>query len=653
MKKHFLLALGFTAVFSTVAKAQQQDPVLMEIDGKKITKSEFLQIYLKNNNNPKYDQKTLDEYIDLFKKFQLKVAEAEALGYDTIPKLKNELAGYQKQLAQPYLTDKSMNEALVNQAYERMKNEVRASHILIKLPANPSPEDTLKAYNKAMEVRSKLLKGGDFNKIASEYSDDPSAKTNFGDLGFFTAFQMVYPFEEAAYNQKIGEISMPIRTRFGYHILKVTDKRPARGTMKAAHLMVAANEENDSPETIAKAESKINELYEKLKKGDNFEELVKAYSDDPSSASNGGLLPVFGTGATTRMIPEFEEAAFGLEKDGDFSKPVRSKFGFHIIKRIQLTPLKSFEELKKEMETRVSRDERANLTQNSYIEKLKKEYNYSEPNHEKVMAWFNKNMDSSIYKGEFDAGKLKTNAVMFSLAGKNYTEKDFVTYMNENPRNSRGTALSDVAKKQFKEWTNSTVVDYEKSRLDVKYPEYKALMKEYHDGILLYEVMSDKVWNKAMTDTVGLKAFYEANKANYVWGKRYDCTVYETMSQDVAKKVYKLAKKKLAADSIASIINKNTELNLKVRSGKFELSKTPYLEKQPLKKGVNKPYVFDGKNYVVKLNEVIEAKNKELAEAKGIITSDYQTYLEKEWLAELEKKHKIVVYKDVLYSLGK
>ncbi|HNR86504.1 MAG TPA: peptidylprolyl isomerase, partial [Taishania sp.] len=206
MKKHFLLALGFTAAFGTVAKAQQQDPVLMEIDGKKITKSEFLQIYLKNNNNPKYDQKTLDEYIDLFKKFQLKVAEAEALGYDTIPKLKNELAGYQKQLAQPYLTDKSMNEALVQQAYERMKNEVRASHILIKLPANPSPEDTLKAYNKAMEVRSKLLKGGDFNKIASEYSDDPSAKTNFGDLGFFTAFQMVYPFEEAAYNQKIGEI---------------------------------------------------------------------------------------------------------------------------------------------------------------------------------------------------------------------------------------------------------------------------------------------------------------------------------------------------------------------------------------------------------------------------------------------------------------
>ncbi|MBC9811702.1 peptidylprolyl isomerase [Crocinitomicaceae bacterium CZZ-1] len=655
MKKQLLIALGLSFTVGTTVFAQQ-DPVLMEVDGKKITKSEFLQIYLKNNNNPKYDKQTLDEYIELFKKFQLKVAEAEALGYDTIPKLKRELEGYQKQLAQPYLTDNEMNKTLVDQAYERMKTEVRASHILIKVDPSASPEDTLKAYKRIMAIRDKVVKGEDFAKLAKSKdsgSEDPSAQTNGGDLGYFTAFQMVYPFENAAYNLKVGEVSMPVRTRFGYHILKVTDKRPARGTMKAAHLMIAANKQTDDADVIEKARVKANELYTKLVAGEKFEDLVKAYSDDPSSASNGGVLPLFGTGATTRMIPEFEEAAFSLNKDGDFSKPIQSDFGFHIIKRIELTPLKSFDDLKKEIESRVNRDERAGLTQNSYIEKLKKEYKFTDQSAESI-KWFEKNMDSSIYKGTFDPAKVPASSKsLFTVDGKNYTQADFVKYMNENPRLTRGNALNEVAKKAYPEWVNNTVVELEKTKLPVKYPEYKALMNEYHDGILLYEIMSDKVWNKAMKDTVGLKEFYDANKGKYTWEKRYDVVAYESVSPDVAKKVFKLAKKKISSDSISKIINDNTELNLRVRSGKFEVSKTPYLLNQPLKKGVNKPYAFDGKNYVIVLNEVIEAKNKELSEAKGLITSDYQTYLEKEWLKELEQKHKIKINEEVLYSLGK
>lgn len=655
MKKQLLIALGLSFTVGTTVFAQQ-DPVLMEVDGKKITKSEFLQIYLKNNNNPKYDKQTLDEYIELFKKFQLKVAEAEALRYDTIPKLKRELEGYQKQLAQPYLTDNEMNKTLVDQAYERMKTEVRASHILIKVDPSASPEDTLKAYKRIMAIRDKVVKGEDFAKLAKSKdsgSEDPSAQTNGGDLGYFTAFQMVYPFENAAYNLKVGEVSMPVRTRFGYHILKVTDKRPARGTMKAAHLMIAANKQTDDADVIEKARVKANELYTKLVAGEKFEDLVKAYSDDPSSASNGGVLPLFGTGATTRMIPEFEEAAFSLNKDGDISKPIQSDFGFHIIKRIELTPLKSFDDLKKEIESRVNRDERAGLTQNSYIEKLKKEYKFTDQSAESI-KWFEKNMDSSIYKGTFDPAKVPASSKsLFTVDGKNYTQADFVKYMNENPRLTRGNALNEVAKKAYPEWVNNTVVELEKTKLPVKYPEYKALMNEYHDGILLYEIMSDKVWNKAMKDTVGLKEFYDANKGKYTWEKRYDVVAYESVSPDVAKKVFKLAKKKISSDSISKIINDNTELNLRVRSGKFEVSKTPYLLNQPLKKGVNKPYAFDGKNYVIVLNEVIEAKNKELSEAKGLITSDYQTYLEKEWLKELEQKHKIKINEEVLYSLGK
>jgi peptidyl-prolyl cis-trans isomerase SurA len=654
MKKHLLIALGLSFAAGTTAIAQQ-NPVLLEVNGKKVTKSEFLQIYLKNNNNPKYDKQTLDEYIELFKKFQLKVAEAEALGYDTIPKLQRELEGYQKQLAQPYLTDNEMNKALVEQAYERMKTEVRASHILVKVEPNATPEDTLKAYKRILSLREKIVKGEDFAALAKSKlgSEDPSAETNGGDLGYFTAFQMVYPFEDAAYTLKVGEVSQPVRTRFGYHILKVTDKRPARGTMKAAHLMIAASKENDAEEVIEKARTKANEIYDKLVAGESFDELVRAYSDDPSAETNGGVLPVFGTGATTRMIPEFEETAFALTKDGDFSKPVQTNFGFHIIKRLELTPLKSFEDLKKEIESRVNRDDRANLTQNSYVEKLKKEYKFEDKKSAEAIKWFEKNIDSSVLKGEFDVAKIKTDLPMFVLNGKTYTQKDFTQYINQNPRNSRGIPLNEIAKKQYTEWEKNTIIELEKTNLPAKYPEYKALMNEYHDGILLYEIMSDKVWNKAMTDSAGLQAFYDANKSNYVWGKRYDAVVYESVSADVAKKVEKLVKKKMSSEEISKAINADSELNLRVRSGKFELSKTPYLNNQPLKKGKNKPYAFDGKNYVVVLNEIIEARNKEISEAKGIITSDYQAYLEKEWLKELATKHKITVNEEVLYSLGK
>lgn len=653
MKKQLFIALGLTFAIGTSVFAQE-DPILMEVNGKKITQSEFLQIYLKNNNSPKYDQQTLDEYIELFKKFQLKVAEAEALGYDTIPKLRKELEGYQKQLAQPYLTDKVLNDALIEQAYNRMKSEVRASHMLVKVDLNANPEDTLVAYKKAMDLRSRLLKGEDFETLAKSKhgSEDPSVMQNGGDLGYFTAFQMVYPFENAAFESKVGDITMPIRTRFGYHILKITDKRDARGTMRAAHLMIAANSETDGIDVIEKARSKAWELHDKMKKGEKFEDLVRSYSDDQASIPNGGQLPVFGSGASTRMIPVFEEAAFALKKDNDISEPVQSNFGFHIIKRLELTPLKSFAELKKEIETKVNRDDRANLTQDSYLEKLKVAYKFEDTSKDGLKN-LTAIMDSSIYVGKLDLSQMSKNLPLFTIDKKTFTAGDYGSFLTKNTRLVRGKALKDIANANYKEYVKQTVIEIEKEKLPSKHPEYKALMNEYHDGILLYEIMSDKVWNKAIRDTTGLQEFYNANKSKYMWDKRYDAVVYETMSEDIAKKVVKLAKKKIHSDSIAKVINVNTELNLKVRNGKFELNKTPYLTNPKLKVGVNKAYKVDEKFYVVDLKQIIPAKPKELNEAKGLITSEYQTYLEKEWLKELEQKHTIKINKDVLYSLGK
>lgn len=651
MKKHILVALGLILTFSGLA---QQDPVLLEIDGNPVTKSEFLQIYLKNNNDPKYDEKTLDDYMELFKKFKLKVAEAEALGYDTIPKLKRELEGYQKQLALPYLTDSEMNQHLVKEAYDRMGTEVRASHILVRVDPNASPADTLAAWNRIKALKARIEKGESFEYVAKGKggSDDPSAQSNGGDLGYFTAFQMVYPFEDMAYNTPVGKMSEPFRTRFGYHIVKVTDKRPARGTIKVEHLMIAANRNSASSEDIEAARAKANELYEMIKNGSNFESLVRQYSDDPSSSGNGGALPAFGTGTTTRMVTEFEDAAFALANDGDISAPVQTDYGFHIIKRLELTPLKSFDDLKKEIENRVNRDERSKLTQSSFVQKLKKEYGYKDLS-KKTIKWFETSIDSTYYRGKWDASSLTSDKPMFQLDGKNYTQKEFAGYLKRNFRDAGKYPLAEIANVQFKNWTDEAALDLEKSKLMSKYPEYKALMNEYHDGILLYEVMSDKVWNKAMSDTSGLEAFYEKNKQNYTWGERVDAVVYETVSPDIANQVNALAKKGVSADSITSSINKNTELNLRVRTNKFEIEKTPYLQGKTLSKGLNGPFEADGKYYVVDVKEKIEPSVKKLSEAKGIITSDYQNHLEAEWLKELEQKHTIKVNKSVLYSLGK
>jgi peptidyl-prolyl cis-trans isomerase SurA len=651
MKKIVSFFLFFTSITFCYS---QSDPVLLEIDGKPVLKSEFLQIYLKNNSKPKYDKASLDEYLELYRKFKLKVAEAETLKYDTIPKLKKEFEGYKKQLALPYLIDSVQNKALVQEAYERTKTEIRASHILIKLDGSASPQDTLAAWNKIISLKARIEKGEDFAAVAKDKngSDDPSAVNNGGDLGYFTAFQMVYPFEDKAYNTAIGSISNPFRTRFGYHILKITDKRPARGTIKTAHIMVAVSK-NATSEEIANADKKINEIYNKLLSGEKFEVLAKEYSDDPSSNQKGGELPLFGTGTSTRMVPSFEDAAFTLLNNGDFSKPIKTEYGYHIIKRLEWTDVKSFDEMKKELQSKVNKDERSKKTQDSFVSKLKSTYGY-ENTSKKSLNWFVKNMDTSYYIGKWKADKLKSDKPLFILDGQQFGQQDFARYMELNYRGIRKDKNEIVVNQQFKNWEKERILGYEESKLPTKYPDYKALITEYHDGILLYEIMQEKVWNKAIKDTVGLKNFFESDRKNYVWGKRIDAVVYECADSKIADKVFAMIQNDtINSKHVIESINKDSELNLRVRTNKFDIETTNFLKGQGLSKGVNKAYNFDGKFYVVKVNDILDPKPKEFSEARGAITSDYQNYLEKVWLEELSSKHSLKINYEVLYSLGK
>ena len=643
----------FIALVSTTAVISQNDPVILTINDSDITKSEFLQIYLKNNNDPKYDKATLDEYMTLFTKFKLKVAEAEALGYDTIPKLMNELAGYRKQLALPYLVDSVQNKSLIEEAYFRTKNEVRASHILIKVTQNAAAADTLKAYNRLLALKKRIENGEDFAMVASGKggSEDPSAASNGGDLGFFNAFQMVYPFEEAAYTTKVGDVSNPFRTRFGYHIVKVTENRPARGTIESSHIMVATAR-NVAPEVTRESELKINEIYGLLKEGENFEAMVAKYSDDPSSNKKGGVLPTFGTGTTTRMVPEFEDAAFSLKNDGDFSAPIKTTYGYHIVKRVHWEDIPSFDLMQKGLESKVTKDERSKTTQNSFVNKVKKEYKY-ENKSKGGLKWFYENLDSTYFKGEFDPASLNEDKKLFTMDKQNFTQQSFANYISTQYRTYAIESLPSAINKLYQDWEKNTILNYEESKLASKYPAYKALITEYHDGILLYEIMSDKVWNKAMIDTVGLKNYFEANEGNYLWGKRIDSDIYECYTKEDASKTYGLLlNDTISVKEVTSTVNGESELKIRYRSGKFDLDKTSYLKDNAVAEGLNKPFEVDGKFYVLKVNEILSPSQKAFSESKGAVTSDYQNHLEKEWLNDLRKKHTLKINSEELYSIG-
>jgi peptidyl-prolyl cis-trans isomerase SurA len=353
------------------------------------------------------------------------------------------------------------------------------------------------------------------------------------------------------------------------------------------------------------------------------------------------------------MVPAFEDAAFALKNNGDISKPVKTEYGYHIIKRIDWTDVKPYEEMKKELQNKVNRDERSKKTQSSFVEKLKVEYHYQDKA-KKGLKWFVKHMDTTYYAGKWNADKLKSDKALFVLDGKNFGQQSFADYMEKNYRSVRRDANDVVVKQQYKAWEKESILGYEESKLPGKYPEFKALITEYHDGILLYEIMTDKVWNKAMKDTVGLKAYFEENRSKYMWGNRMDAVIYECADQKIADKVYKMIQNDtINSKHVLEVINKDSELNLRVRTNKFDMETTTYIKGQNLNVGINKPYSLDGKVYVVKVNEKLAPKNKEFNEAKGAATSDYQNYLEKSWLEELARKHTIKVYDSVLYSVGK
>ena len=651
MKKIYLLFLGLIFAFASFAQEQyNDDAVLMTIDGRKITKGEFSRIYHKNNNNS--DIKSVDDYVDLFVNFKLKVIEAENRGMDTLPKFKNELQGYVRQLEKPYLTDSAVDARLINEALERSKYDVRVSHILIKLKTGATPADTLKAYNKIKSIYNRIKKGESFETLAKKYSDDTYTAVKGGDLGYFTVFQMVYPFESAAYNTKKGEMSKIFRTRFGYHILKVTDKRPAYGQVKVAHIMISVPKDADST-TAAKAKEKIDKIYKDLKSGKDFATLAKEYSDDKGSAQRGGELSWFGTG---RMVPEFELAAFSLKHKGDITKPVKTPYGWHIIKLIDKKEPKSLDDNREFVKSKLSKDNRAHQSYYAVLERLKKEYNYKD--------YINK-LKSIIkyYDGEsLDYHELNDSIInlqtdkLMEFGDTVFYVKDFMYFLKETGNDIRRKKPAPFIYRKFKEYSEKMLFDYERKQLPKKYPEFKYLVQEYHDGILLFDLTDKMVWSKAIKDTAGLRKFYEKNKNKYMWGERKLAMVY-TVPEKYAKKARKIAAKseklsvKEITDKLYKLAKKDTSAKFLVEEKKFSKGDNELIDKANIDKGIVE---LENKDGLVKFAYIIKKlppMPKELSEVRGLMTADYQNYLEKEWIKELRKKYKVEINEKVLKSV--
>lgn len=636
-------------VFSTKGFSQKKDPTVITVNDQEITKSEFLRAYLKNNDNPKYDKENLNEYLDLYIKFKLKVAEAEALKYDTLPSLVRELNGHKEQLAHPYLIDTAKTNALINEAYERMQSEIRASHILISVAPDATPNDTLKAYNKALALKKRIENGEDFEEVAAN-SDDPSAKTNKGDLGYFTAFQMVYPFETAAYTTPVGEISMPIRSSFGYHIIKVIDKRKARGTITTAHIMIVSKK-TDARSEIENAEKKINEIYEKLQQGEEFEKLARLYSDDSGSKSRGGQLMPFGSGTNQRMVTEFEDAAFALKNDGDYSEPFSTDYGFHIVKRLDFSPLGSLKELEPQIKQKITQGDRSKISEKTFISRLKEENSFKDKSNKKL-KWFYDNIDSTIYSRNWTAPTLKKDTWLFKYNKQKYNASDFLNYL-AGKRHPNTIAVRKLIDNEYNQWQAEKIITDEKSQLENKYPQYKALLQEYHDGILLYEIMKDKVWDKAIKDSTGLQNFFNDNISKYQWPDRIDAVVYSSENKEKIIEASLLSDiDSLSTQEIVRKINADSQLNVKAEEAKFIQDNYPALKGKSFELGKNEIFNSDDKYYLVIVNEKVPAGPKQLNETRGVVIQDYQMYLEETWLKEIEKKHTITINKEVLYSIG-
>ncbi len=624
----------------------QKDETILKIGNHNFSKGEFLHIYNKNQHLPEFNESPKD-FFNRFLNYKLKVVEAQNQGLDTVSEFLSEFNKYRDELAESYLIDSSMVEKLVLNAYNNMTRIVSASHILVRFPQNPAPFDTIEAWKKISEFRSRILNGEDFNQIAFNHSEDPSAKQNQGKLGYFTAFQMVYPFEKAAFSTPAGEVSQIVRTVFGYHLIMVHENIPNPGKIRVAHIMKIFTQQ-PTPEIDAAYKSTIDSIYNLLINGADFATLAKKHSGDSNSSNNGGEMAPF---SLNEIIPEFAFPAFNLKENGEISKPIRTPFGWHIIKRIDLKPIEDFKTLKPSIIGMMGNDERRIAGQKAFIDARRKTeaYKLYKEGWERIS---NHLKDGTISKENFFELARKKDEPLFKYHTKNVLTSDLINYLDKQQSFTTTEGIKGL-EKALDEMVFETIKKYEKENLQKTNKQFKYISNEYYDGLLIFEISNREIWTKSESDTTGLYNFYKENIADFSEAPILEGTHCFISDNKIIKKVSK-GLKKSGNKNLDEIISKvaGSKNNIKCSREPVHFIITV---SNPVK-GPDLPESHDdyGKDGVVFWQGNIKPGNPIPYEnCKGMVISSYQASLEKNWLNNLKLKHKPIVNDKILNKINK
>jgi len=597
--------------------AQSDNDVLMTVGNADVTVGEFRYIYEKNNGEKAdYSKESLDEYLELYKKFKLKVQKAKAMKLDTIQVLKDELAGYRKQLASSFLSDKEVVDYLVEEIHERKRKDVRIQHILLKVKENAPDEQKRQAEQKINDIIKEYQGGKTFLDLAAQYSEDKNTRKTEGDLGFITAMlpSGFYELENAIYNNEKGDLVGPVWSKLGCHLIKIKKNRPARGSIKVAHILL--KQESKVTKDLVATRDRADSIYTAMQGGASWDVMVEKYSQDVKTKSRKGELPVFGIATYEKA---FEDAAFKLVNIGDFSRPVKTKSGYHILKLLEKIPAETKEQLKKRLKDKIKNYDRYRVAQESLISRIKKTSNFNED--PKLLKSFSAKLTPEFFSYKWKQPEGLASGELASFGNDIYKLSDFSAFCKKNTRMrsqfDKNKPLDEATAFMYDEFIREKAIAHEEKNLEKKYPSFRSLMREYEEGILLFEATKMSVWDKANQDTLGLHEFYESQKSKYMFGERATIGTYFINSDDekTVKKITKCAKKRDAEKTMA-------------RFNKPDLDLIAYEEK------------------------VVEAGSKELV---GLLfkIADYQDKLEKDWIKQLKSEFNIDINQTIYNKLVK
>ncbi len=637
MKNKLIAGVGLAACLGAWAA----DPVIMTVDGVDVTKSEFEYLYHKNSQQQLSPQ-PLDEYVEMFKIYKLKVADALAEGLDTTAAFKREMAQYRGDLSAPYMTDSTFLNQLVTQAYERSQQEAEARHIMIG--KGRSGAEAAKARHTIDSIRTLLVDGADFELLARQLSDDRTAKTNGGYLGYTAAGRFPYDFETAVFTLGEGELSEVVESPMAYHIVKGGKKRKARGTVQASHIMKMVPQ-NASPSVEKAARAAIDSIYLVVKADpSSFAAVATSLSDDKGSARNGGQLPWFGAGD---MVAPFDSAAFAMNV-GEISQPIRTQFGWHIIHKTDQRGVPSLEEMRPSLLERITnpQDDRSRQIKAHQTEMLARKHKGSIKtgtlNALKTRVSVS-GLDSLFYVACAD-GSLGRTALL-SIDKKDVPVSEFAEYMHGYRQSDPALAVATLDK-ALAAFYNKRLVEAEQAWLEVNQPEYRNLLNEYRDGSLLYEVSVAKVWDKASKDQEGLTRYFNTHRGDYTWTEPHvKGILINAADEDVAEQIRRRLDN-VPADSLLTVVRKDfagkasAERVLAARGSNPLVDYLMFGGPEATAPGNYKvSFIYDAR--------VLDAP-EEAADVRGMVTSDYQNQLEADWIEELRNRYPVKVNEKVL-----